>query len=313
MAEYATHWVFTAFTDEKSVPKPDLVKVRYCVWQREVCPETKKEHWQGYVELYRNARRAGAQKALGFPKGVHFEKRRGTREEAKAYCMKEETRKVGSNSGPFEAGTWNLEPGKRTDLERAVKCKNMAEVKLECPTAYVKYFKGLTKLLEPTPVYGHKPEVWILWGEGTGTGKSRSVKSLAEEKLFSMYTKDNSTAWWDGYDGQDVTLIDEFSRDGNHAWLTAGVFTTLFDYGPSYVWQKGETRKQFLSKYVMITSNKNPRDWFEGRWEIYQRRITKIIYCGDVDNDCKDRLSDLRAIRTLEMRQKLLEDLVFEE
>lgn len=300
---WATHWFITSY---EKPPKWDPVKMRYLVWQREVCPKSKKTHWHGHMELQRNARRTGAQKIAGMGKEAHFEKVID-RAASRNYCMKLASRCEKKDAGPFEYGSFETNPGKRTDLERAVKCKDISEVKMFCPTAYAKYFKGLNKLFPPKPVFGHKPKVIVLWGEGTGTGKSRSVKSLGEEKLFTFYSKSTDEKWWDGYDEEEVVLIDEFMKPGNHEWLTAGMFCTLCDYGPTFVCIKGEARVAFTSKYIFITSNVDPKTWFKEKWEVIKRRIDQIIYCGAVDNDCKDRLSDLKAIRSLELRQKALD------
>lgn len=304
-----THWCFTWYGhDEPGIDRTQIAprqpgpideeRVRYAVWQLERGSKNQKLHWQCYVELFRNARMRGAQKAVGLPKGTHAEGRRGTRDEAKAYCTKTRTRVVEEKmpAGPFEFGRWieDLHPGRRTDLDSAVDCKTIREIKEKCPTVYVKYHRGLEKLITAKPIFGIKPEVWILWGEGTGTGKSRSTTKIAEDGLVTYYKKDAESKWWDGYDGQDLVHIDEYGA-GSHEWMTANIFKQMFDWGPQYIWKKGETRQQFTSKYVVITSNKDPKTWYPTeKWSVIERRINKIIYCGAEDNKCEDRLSELR-------------------
>lgn len=201
--------------------------------------------------------------------------------------------------GPQEWGEWECRPGTRTDLHAAVACarqtQSLKEVKEEHPVAYVKYYRGLEKLITPKVEYTGKPEVWILWGEGTGTGKTRSVTSLGQNGLVTYYKKDPEEKWWDGYDGQDLVHIDEVGPD-SHKWMTANIFKQLFDYGPNYIWAKGQTRIQFTSKYVVLTSNADPQKWFPSeKWEVINRRIHKIIYCGAEHNQYAERLGELRA------------------
>lgn len=289
------HWCFTSFGD---APQCDEKTVRYCVWQREVCPETKREHWQGYAELTKAVRITGAQAVLSLPRGTHMEKRLGKREAARGYCMKAESRKPGPQAevGPFEFGSFDApQQGHRTDLEMAVKCETLADIKEEHPTAYVKFHRGFEKLFEGKETLCRtKPDVYVLWGEGSNTGKTRSCTDFIDAG-WSFYTKDSSR-WWDGYAGQDVVWIDDFNPgDAAFGWLSAGVFKRLFDFGPNYVEPKGKSRVAFESKLVLITSNVDPRTWFPGeRWAYIEKRIKSVRYCGTVDGDYEDRLADVR-------------------
>lgn len=99
--------VFTLFVEspddwppEHDLPPDD--RVRYLVYQYEVCPTTGRMHVQGYVELTKACRFSGIKAALRLPDTVHMEKRQGTPAEARAYCMKQETRLPGTE--PYEHG-----------------------------------------------------------------------------------------------------------------------------------------------------------------------------------------------------------------
>lgn len=81
--------VFTSYKDEE--PTWNEVRMRYLVYQRELCPTTDREHWQGYVEFKRNIRTEVGQKLLGDAE-CHIEKRKAkTGEAAAKYCKKSET------------------------------------------------------------------------------------------------------------------------------------------------------------------------------------------------------------------------------
>ena len=69
--------------------------MRYAVWQLERCPKTQRLHWQMFFELHRGQRMSAIQKMLG--NKVHCEVAK-KRDEARAYCMKEETREDGPRS-----------------------------------------------------------------------------------------------------------------------------------------------------------------------------------------------------------------------
>lgn len=96
-------------------PTPDD-HVRYLIYQKEQCPKTGMEHWQGYAEFHQTMRYATACKYLNIP-GAHLEIRKGTRDQARAYCMKKETRVTPH----VEFGSWiKGGQGARTDLQDLV-------------------------------------------------------------------------------------------------------------------------------------------------------------------------------------------------
>lgn len=80
--------------------------LRYVVCGLEQCPETGRLHWQGYVECSVPLDLRRVKEVLGCS-WVHLESRRGTQEQAIAYCKKADTG-VGTDDGDkvlFEFGT----------------------------------------------------------------------------------------------------------------------------------------------------------------------------------------------------------------
>lgn len=101
------------YVDEPgNVPIDDEV-IRYAVWQREKCPETGKLHIQMYAESFKNLTLKQWKSAVG-DETAHVERRRGTREQAIAYCKKDESR---DEEAPHEFGELKTAQGRRTDLE----------------------------------------------------------------------------------------------------------------------------------------------------------------------------------------------------
>jgi len=130
----ARAWCITLFIPDDATPyvvekepEEDLEKqfegtpqgatnVRYAIWQREICPDTGRVHWQGYIEFASPQRPTALKTAIGVRRGdqrqrplrsgeIHWERRRGTREQARDYCRKQESRDPRDGSGPFEWGT----------------------------------------------------------------------------------------------------------------------------------------------------------------------------------------------------------------
>lgn len=110
MAGYR-NWVFTSFRAEDH-PFDMTDRMTYMIFQREICPETKKEHWQGYVEFSKSTTLRQVKRELGDDK-AHVEPRKGTQAQAIAYCKKKESQK---NDEYFTYGTPRLQ-GQRTDLD----------------------------------------------------------------------------------------------------------------------------------------------------------------------------------------------------
>ena len=103
------------------------------VYQEEICPDTGSLHLQGYVE-FRKTMRLGGLKKLPYMSKVHWEKRKGTREEAKAYCEKEDTRNPDAplqfEFGNFDAaGRGNNAAARMANARDAIKGgANLAEL-----------------------------------------------------------------------------------------------------------------------------------------------------------------------------------------
>lgn len=140
----ARSYCFTSFLKEI---KPKMDECRYIVLGREVCPTTGKEHIQGYAEFYNKITWRSAQRILGDP-NCHIELRKGTREEARSYCMKD---------GVYEElGDWNAGgQGCRNDLKAIVEDikngKTDAEFLEESPEVIFKFHKFIQnarKILE---------------------------------------------------------------------------------------------------------------------------------------------------------------------
>lgn len=112
-----TNWMVTSFDlDEFHVPDQHP-EFKYMVYQIEECPLSGKWHVQGYLELKRQCN-LNIVRAMFAPAIVHLDRRMGTQAQARAYCMKLDSRV----SDPMEWGDYQeVQPGKRLDLTNAAK------------------------------------------------------------------------------------------------------------------------------------------------------------------------------------------------
>ncbi len=261
------HWCFTSFLDVLPTIFDDNI-VRYCGYQREISPETKTPHFQGYIEFY-DPKRVGQVKAvLG---ECHLEVRQGSRSEARAYCFKEDS---AVKSTQVEFGEW------RQDINRKRKLSDLLRTDItldqlieEVPHEYVRYHRGLEKLFalhaaKKAKVF-RKVIVDVYIGP-TGSGKTR--KAIAHPDHYLMPASGSSALWFDGYRGESVLIIDDFY--GN---IKYGTFLRMLDghelqmpIKGGFVWSQWT--------HVIITSNQEPRNWYvKGLTPALSRRITNIV------------------------------------
>lgn len=225
--------------------------------------ESGTQHYQGYCELDKQYSFKTVKTML--PK-AHIEKRRGTSTQASDYCKKD---------GQFtEKGTIS-NPGKRNDIEHMLQMvkenKTTVELIETCPVPWTKYYKACDRARYEyaKQVTGFHPvTVTILIGDAD-SGKTRKAYEM-DPNLY--HWSPGSTLWFDGYTGQETILIDDY-----YGSIEYGKFLQLIDgYRFNLPIKGGFTWKAW--KNVIITSNDQPRNWYEkGMTPALARRITKII------------------------------------
>lgn len=273
MSNYCSRsYCFTAFTE----PNPNLDEIRYIIYQKELCPKTNKIHYQGYVEFSTPIRLKRCQKILGAD-NCHLEKRKGTREEARLYCMKENTQV----DKPFEAGNWDLGgQGTRNDLKYIFQLIKEGVTNLEIienhPELYGRYRNTIKdykfELLKKETSKFRELTVEVHYGDA-GSGKTRHAVEN-NENLFKLDFDENNL-WWDGYEGEKTLLIDDFY--GNIKY--SKILHILDGYKLRLPIKGGFTYANWNK--VIITSNKPPEEWYnQGLTPALKRRITSVTRYG---------------------------------
>lgn len=251
-------------------------RVQYIIAQEEVCPETKRQHIQGYIQFKRPVKFTTLQNLL--PPGTHIEKARGSPEENRQYCSKLESRKPGGRS--LESGEITQQ-GKRTDLikfKRAIDAgKKEAEIAKDedlfgvwarNPGLYKRYkTSAITPRDRSSP-----PDVTFITGP-PGVGKTRRVFDEHKDQVF---IKDN-TKWWDGYEGQRCILIDEINTHDH--WKIEEILRFLDRYP-----YQGQTKGGYVninSPFIAITTNKTLDELYpeisHEQMQALERRITNKL------------------------------------
>lgn len=272
-------WTFTANIPEGEYDILDKgFKADYMVWQYEMVEHM---HIQGYV-YFANARTMSVvKKDIKTWCGVeaHLEKTRGTPQENKTYCTKEESRV----HGPFEEGECPA-PGARTDMaEFLTRLKENGlteEIGMLYPQLAVQYGTKAEALIErwkysnwTQRLVFTKPKVIVLWGD-SGTGKTTEAMEKGACRRL------NGSNWpWNDYKGHDVVLYDEF--DGT---IPLPDILTQIDGWPVSVPIIYKGNMPFIPKTIYICSNFAPYGWYgNGMPDSLDRRIDEIWHYTKVD------------------------------
>lgn len=147
-------WIFTLNNYLGLITEEDRLKLdaRYIVFQEEV-GASGTPHLQGYIEFNTPRRMAYIKNALE-EEAIHLEPARGTANECKAYCTKEDTR-VG---GPYELGIMGGSQGKRNDLlalRDAIKSGASLKELIDndaVATSAIRYLRASERLIETYPI-----------------------------------------------------------------------------------------------------------------------------------------------------------------
>jgi len=262
---------FTSF-DVEHKPLFDESKMSYLVFQRESCPESKREHWQGYVHFLQPVPQKGVARLLQLS-SCHAEPRRGSASQAADYCKKSDTF-LGDR---MEFGHIPMQ-GQRSDLvcftDGIRAGKSIRELAFDQPQAFVRYHRGLMMFqqLQRAP-FRDDIEVHYFHG-ASGIGKSRHVWTLLRplyEKGHVYVAKDHTQGWFDGYCGESVVYFEDFR--GN---FPLDQMLQLIDRYPCSQWIKGASVPILATKFY-FTSNMHP-SMFYGGDEAWLRRLHHVIF-----------------------------------
>lgn len=263
---------------------------KYAVFQLEK-GEEETPHFQGYVE-WNNTKTLSACKKM-INAAVHWEPRKGSQEQARIYCMKEDTRVA----GPYEVGEYKPnKPGKRNDIiefkNQILSGKRTRDLLEDHSLMMAKYPKFYYTVQQCRDNYHIEDrEVIVLCGD-PGTGKTYDARTENPDAWIQY--NENGTIWFDGYDGQEVAILDDFAGKMSKMSLTM-LLRMLHDWTE---WMPIKGSFAFWEpKKIIITTNIHPKKWYDYEdrdqsWEALKRRITKfIVYYKQHDNVVKEESS----------------------
>lgn len=257
--------------------------VRYTVCQVEQCPESGRLHLQGYTEFSRPTRISKFKRLIA-DNAVHCERRRGTRSEAREYCLKSDSRQW----GPYEFGEFTAGgQGGRSDLlsvKRAIdEGASQAQIASDFFESWCRHSRAFTayrNILVASSPSLRAVRTTVLWGT-TGSGKShRAFQYAPNAYRLSPPNVDNGAIWWDGYDSQKTIILDDFE-----SWIPFRTLLQLLDKYPVRCQVKGGVIMAAW-EHVIITSNAHPDSWYANAYMggPLERRLHAVYHLTDTDD-----------------------------
>ncbi len=282
-------WVFTInnYDEDQKVYVRDELFLRYGLTYLVVGDETGAEgtpHLQGYLRFKHGKTASAVQECLNPGHqwaGAWHKNANGSGVDSKVYCSKEH---LLVELGVVPASGPKVSPSTRgTSFERFRRdAERGAPGMWEKHTAtLIKHHSGASACIAHYMNMHIKPDpiIIVAWG-GTGTGKSRwACDSFGRDAATAYWvTPGHGRIWWGGYTQQRVVVFDDFTPEN----LPVQHFKLLCDRYAYRVEPKG-SQVAFTSKYIVFTSNEDPRRWYRNpditdetkdvHWQAVQRRL----------------------------------------
>jgi len=239
---------------DKIWAKLHKAKSKYTVFGFEIAPTTGTPHLQGYMEFKSSKKKAVLIQQCP---GIHWGDKDGLPPKGSA----KDNYIYATKDGDFLEEGEMTEQGKRMDLEQAMEAIKLGESELDLfenhTSVAFRYPSALQRyrlLVDKKKSEGYnKKEIRVYWGD-TGTGKTRSA--VEEFPSAFIVSEGVSGFWWDGYDGEETVIMDEFR--GN---IPLSHLLRILDGYSCQVSIKGGSRL-LTAKTIIITSNTSPYEWY---------------------------------------------------
>lgn len=236
-------------------PKPNMEFINYICWQREICPDTKRIHWQTYVEFKDKFTVKKCQSYVGVI-DCHLATRAGKPEEAKAYCCKSESRDIDALFIEF-GKMQKTGQGNRSDIiDLCERIKNNGIIE---DFEYFKYSKNITDLkaiMNQTKTNEFRiVSTCVIIGVPECGKTSLIYKKHGFENCYKL-DMSSSECWFDGYHQESILIIDDF-----YGWIKYGQLLNILDGFPLKLQIKHNHTYANWTK-VYITSNAPMHEWY---------------------------------------------------
>lgn len=254
-----------------------LEHFKYCIFQREKGHETGTEHFQVFIS-FTIAKRFSTIKSY-FPT-AHIEACKGSNVQCRDYCCKSDTRV----SGPYEIGQF-VEERSRTDISNFIELCQLGASDVEIAKLYPSlYLKSLDKISKIRQSYVgdeflnklRDVDVTYIYGL-PGTGKTRYIyDNYKFGEFYHTSVYNNST--FDGYNGQDVLVLDEFSGKINIELMNRLLDRYPFELPARFANKVAcYTKVYIVSNFKITELYKDEQSSKRILFDAFLRRVRKIV------------------------------------
>lgn len=229
-------------------------------------------HLQGFI-VFKNQKTLSALKKIN--SSAHWEIARGTPAQNRVYCTKDNDFCERGELPMDQKAKGDSEKERWAHILKLTEAGDWDTLKLEYPEVYGQKLKNLEYIHKKRPrdlstIQGDMTHEWIV-GE-TGCGKSRK----AREDSPGAYIKNPNVKWWDGYNGEEVVIIDDFDKyqvgqgGDMKRWLDRYAFQAEFKGGMEMI----RPRK------IVVTSQYTPQEIWEDNKTVdaIMRRVKLIDF-----------------------------------
>jgi hypothetical protein len=262
-------WCLTIFQEKTQTIQFDEKQMQYMIVGSEICPTSKKHHFQCFVYFYNPKKfvevRNYFYKRLG--KYVHFNKCNGTNLQNIAYCSKDEDFTEHGKCPTDKHG------GGNTPLKECIEQMKSGEITLKnIFNNNPDFYKDNRNVLKDSEMFILKDKkrtqrTTCDWFFGaSGCGKTRLAENLAENNYTSYCTfnlNEYKLRRYVGYTDQECIIINDPMGDFDYNFLL-----DITDISKNFeVVLRGIGRIPFIPKHVFITSLKGPKQIFKKQAE----------------------------------------------
>jgi len=216
-------------------------------------------HWQLFFQFAKRVRLHQVQAACGDPT-AHCEARKGTAQQARDYCRKQDT---AVDNSFWEAGT--LRGAKLNHMDELKEAMDRGadvwELMREHWNAWSRAEKACDRYIQARDSL--RASTWcparveVHWG-ASGTGKTRYCMDKIRAECGGICYRKPSGPWWDGYSKQKVILFDDY--DGT---VPIDTLLQLLDgYGRGVLLPIKGSHINCWARDFYFTSNKSPDEWY---------------------------------------------------
>ena len=255
----------------------DKKQFQFIAYGEEICPTSGTPHHQMFVYFAnprswktKNLNKIGD---MFGPIHCRVDAMFGSFEQNESYCSKEMDGKlIKFGKEPNQGERMDL-----TDLKDAILKGDMSadDVAVENPYMFHQYGRTLDRIEAIGLRKKFRTEFTKgIWIHGvTGSGKSHTA--FSDYNPETHYVKNLNEDWWDGYKGQETVIFNEFRGQ-----VTFSELLDLCDKWPKTVKWRSHEPVPFISKKLIITSIKSPKDCYSSvkdePWEQFERRFEII-------------------------------------